>query len=133
VGNITREERLRREAKATAASITAHTGEGPESNGSLGAPAHRPPAARHPDVSTRQQGNKQPRAPKPEQLPEKKLPVLWRANMGAGKHKSQFHFRSTEEFCEASRTAEELLESSSDMEMPGNAIVGIERICRLWN
>lgn len=64
---------------------------------------------------------------------EKKLPVLWRANMAAGRSKNTFHFRSTEDFGEASHTAELLLESSPMPEAPGNAIVGIERICRLWN
>ncbi len=58
---------------------------------------------------------------------------LWQADLRMGSRKDSFLFRSTEDFLEASRLAETLLQTSPGAEMAGAVIVAIQRKARLWN
>ena len=64
---------------------------------------------------------------------EPKLRFLWRANLQIGPRKDYFLFRSTDDFSQAAKLAEELLDSSPACDMAGAVIVALERNDRLWN
>jgi hypothetical protein len=61
------------------------------------------------------------------------LRTLWRGNLQSGSKADHFLFRSTEDFGEASRQAEELIETSAAASIAGSRLIGIERVARLWN
>lgn len=61
------------------------------------------------------------------------LTTLWKAETKAGKNVDHFYFRSTEEFMDASKTAQDLLDSSPACQVAGAVIVRIERVARMWN
>jgi hypothetical protein len=64
---------------------------------------------------------------------KEKLRTLWKAHLKIQNDKSEFLFRSSEEFAEASALAQKLVESSPSCHMVGVVIVGIERVAHLWN
>lgn len=62
-----------------------------------------------------------------------KMRTLWKANLRIQHERDNFLFTATEEFEQAARIAEKLLQSSASCRMVGAVIVGIERIDHLWN
>lgn len=56
-----------------------------------------------------------------------KLRTLWKASLRVGTGKDEFLFRSTEEFTQASRVAQDLLDSSPSCQITGAVIVAVER------
>ncbi len=59
--------------------------------------------------------------------------TLWRAKLRIQNRKDEFLFRSTEDFADAAKIAQTLLDSSPSCKMSGAEIVSIERVARLWN
>ena len=67
-------------------------------------------------------------------IPEPETRTLWQAKLKlVGDRKADILFRSTEDFQEASKTAQRLLESSSGAYLTGAVIVAVERESHLWN
>ncbi len=64
---------------------------------------------------------------------KERIRTLWRAKLRIQNRKDEFLFRSTEDFSDAAKTAQTLLDGSPSCKISGAEIVSIERVARLWN